>query len=264
MFFFRVNEYLKYLILSGHRKGHGIHSPFIYDIVSRIFRNKVDTVIVNTVEEVRRKMITDTRVIEVNDLGAGSMNAKNNKTKRKVSDIARYSSVSRKYGALLSIMSVEFGKPFLVELGTSLGLGTMYLAMSCPDAIVHTIEGCPETAKIASDNFKNSGIRNIELHCGSFDDHLPAILDMAISPGLIFIDGNHRREPLLKYFKAISEKSDRRTVVIIDDIYLSTEMKEAWNVIKNYETVSVTIDLHRMGIVFFKDGINGNHFIVSY
>lgn len=263
MIFFRVVAYLRYLILSGHRRGHGIHSPFVYDIVSRVFRNKLDSDIVLCMEKIRNKMISDTSIIEINDLGARSLKAKYDK-KRKVSEIARYSSVSGKYGMLLSNLSKEFGKPYMIELGTSLGISAMYMALASPDTRLITIEGCSETARIASENFDQAQIKNIELHKGSFDEMLPEILDSCKTPGLVFIDGNHRRDPLLRYFGMIADNSGSNTVVIIDDISLSREMAQAWKEIKSHSKVSVTIDTGRMGVVFFRESINRNHFIVRY
>jgi len=262
--FFRVKEYLRYLILSGHRKGHGIHSPFIYDVVSRVFRNKIDTAIVSTVENQRRNLLADRSYITVNDLGKGSIMSKGKSDKRKVSEIARYSSVPKKYGMLLSNLAKEFGRSSIIELGTSFGMSTLYMALSKTDARVHSIEGCQVTADMAKGNFERAGIGNIEIHTGSFDDKLPAILDHSDAPGLVFIDGNHTKVPLLKYFGIISDKSDSQTVVVIDDIYLSPEMKEAWEEIRKHKKVSVSIDLYRMGIVFFREGINPNHFVVRY
>ena len=255
MFFFRVTEYLRYLILSGYRKGHGIHSPFLYDVVSRVFRNKTDQDIVNSIERARDRLIADPGTISICDLGSGPVRGVKNEGRRKVSEIAKYSSVPRKYGILLSNMAKEFGKPYIIELGTSFGISTLYMASASPDLPVHTIEGCPETAKVASENFVNEGVKNIELHFGSFDDKLPEVFDSAKSPGLIFIDGNHNKEPLLKYFRFIADNSGSQTVVIVDDIYLSPGMKEAWQKIRNHEKVSATIDIYRMGIVFFRKGI---------
>jgi predicted O-methyltransferase YrrM len=263
MIFFRAAAYLRYLILSSHRKGHGIHSPFVFDLVSRIFRNKLDHDIVLYIEKVRKKMISDQRIIEINDLGSGSVRNRKDKTRR-VSEIARYSSVSKKHCILLSNMAREFGEPCIIELGTSLGISSMYMALNCPDTILHTIEGCSERAKIAAENFEQARIKNIILYNRSFDEVLPEILDLCPKPGLVFIDGNHRRESLLRYFSMIAERSDNRTVVMVDDIYLSPEMELAWNEIKVHSKVSVTIDVHSMGIVFFRKGINSNHFVVRY
>jgi predicted O-methyltransferase YrrM len=262
MIFFRATKYLKYILLSKHRKGHGIHSPFIFDLVTRVFRNKIDPAIVCTIEKVRNKLISDNRYIMVNDLGSGSEKFK---TKlRKVSDIARYSPVPGNYGVLLSNMAIEFGKPLIVEFGTSLGISTMYMAAACPGAIVNTVEGCPVIAEIAKDNFKEAGLGNIKIFNGSFDEYLSFNINYNVKPGLVFIDGNHRKEPVINYFNQIAEISDNKTVIIIDDIYSSREMEEAWNEIKRNEKVSVTIDIFRMGFAFFREGVNHNDYIIRY
>lgn len=262
MFFFRSAKYLKYILISRHRRGHGIHSPFIFDLVSRVFRNKIDPEIVFKVERIRKEMVADRRIIKVHDLGSRSEFSK--EYLRRVSDIAKKSPVTAKYCSLLSNMATEFGNPLIIELGTSLGISTMYLADSCKDSQLITIEGCPATAAIANQNFLEAGISNIKLMNGPFDDVLPGILESGIKPGLVFIDGNHRKVPLVNYFNQIAEISDNKTVVIVDDISYSREMNEAWNEIKVHKKVSVSVDIHRMGILFFRGGINHNNYIIRY
>jgi len=158
---------INYLLFSRHGKGHGIHSPFVFNLISDVFRNKIDPAIVLTIENIRKKNLSDKRTIDVLDLGAGSSRMKTNT--RRVSEIARYSSVPPKYGILLSNMAAEFGKPVVVEFGTSIGISTMYLAAGCPETLVYTMEGCPETAGIAQKNFSEAGLSNIKLLQGSFD-----------------------------------------------------------------------------------------------
>jgi len=261
MNFFRI-KYLRYLLFSRHRKGHGIHSPFVFDLVSRVFRNKTDHNVVLMIENIRNKNISGGRIISVNDPGAGSSRMKGNL--RKVSDIVRYSAVPEKYGILLWRMAKEFGRHCIVELGTSAGISTMYLASGSGNSTVYTIEGCPATAEIAEANFKMAGIKNIKLLTGSFDDKLPELVEKQIRPGLVFIDGNHRKEPAVRYFGQIADISDRETVIIIDDIHSSGEMEEAWSVIKNHEKVSLTVDIFRMGFVFFREGINRFNYVIRY
>jgi predicted O-methyltransferase YrrM len=242
MFFFRAIKYLKYLVISKHRRGHGIHSPFVFDIVTRVLRNKINPDIVLMIESIRKKNLSDKNIISIVDLGAGSERMKSNS--RKVSDIASYSAVPAKYGILLSNMAIEYGRPAIVELGTSLGISAMYLALSDPETTVYTMEGCSETAALAEQNFKAAGIRNIKLMNGSFDSLIPVIAAEGIKPGLVFIDGDHRKEPLLRYFSMISDISDERTVIVLDDIHQSEEMEEAWTEIGEYSNVSVTIELN--------------------
>lgn len=262
MNFFLARNYLKYIIVSRHRNGHGIHSPFVFDLVSRVFRNKTGNDIVNRIEMVRKKLTSDKRLIKVLDLGAGSGKMKSEL--RKVAEIAKYSPVSEKYGLLLSNLAAEFGKGGIVEFGTSFGISTMYLAASAPEEIVYTMEGCPAIAGIAKENFLSEGFGNIKQLTGSFDELIPVILKEKIKPGLIFIDGNHRKEGVLEYFDKMLKISDSETVIVFDDIYNSGEMKEAWNEIKRNKNVSVTIDLLRMGIVFLRKGITRQDYIIRH
>jgi predicted O-methyltransferase YrrM len=248
--------------MSGHKKGHGIHSPFVFDLVSRVFRNKTNSDIVNRIEKVRKRLIKDRRLIKVSDLGAGSVKMKSEY--RKVSDIAKYSPVTKKYGIFLSNMASEFGKGGIIEFGTSFGISTMYMAASVPEDIIYTMEGSPAIAEIAKANFASEGFRNTKVMIGSFDELMPEIIKKGVKPGMIFIDGNHRKKPVLEYFNKMVEISDSETVIIIDDIYNSREMAEAWSEIKLNQKVSVSIDVFRMGIVFFKKGIIRQDFIISH
>jgi predicted O-methyltransferase YrrM len=140
----------------------------------------------------------------------------------------------------------------------------MYLASGCPESVIYTMEGCPETACIARDNFDDAGLKNIKLMNGPFDSLLPEIQDMKVKPGLVFIDGNHMEEPTVRYFSAMSDISGPETVIIIDDIHSSEEMESAWCRIRQSENVSVTIDIFRMGMVFFRKGINHTDYIIRY
>jgi predicted O-methyltransferase YrrM len=230
--------------------------------VSGVFRNKIDKEIVLSVEHLRKKMISDKRSILVQDMGSKSEISKN--SYRNVSDIATRSPVSAKYGALLAKIAVEFGKPLIIEFGTSLGISTMYLAEACKDVKVITIEGCPSIAEIAKQNFIDAGLTNITLLTGSFDDIIPDLALQGVNPGLIFIDGNHRKEPVIDYFNKMAGLSDSNTVIIIDDINYSGQMAEAWAEIKRHKKVSVTIDIFRMGICFFREGINHNDYVIRY
>jgi predicted O-methyltransferase YrrM len=210
MIFFQSVRYLNYILLSRHRRGHGIHSPFVFNIISKVFRNKIDIEIISIAENIRKKMIADNRTILVDDLGSGAGSFKNNR--RKVSEIARNSSVPARYGALLSNLASEFGKPLIIEFGTSLGISTIYLAALHRNLSVITIEGCQSIAEIAKQNFADAGLDNIKITVDSFDNILPEFAIGNIKPGLVFIDGNHRKEPVIKYFNAMAEIADVNTV----------------------------------------------------
>lgn len=256
---FQVRKYLNYILLSRHSGGHGVHSPFIFDIVAGLFRNKMPEDVVCCIETIRKNLEKDTRAIDVNDLGAGSSD--NNKLRR-VSDIARKSAVTAKYGTLLYNLATRFGESGIVELGTSFGISTMYLASS--SCTVYTVEGCKECAGIARKNFTSVGLENIEVINSPFTEAIADLKTRGIKPGLVFIDGDHRKEPVLRNFKELTEIADESTVFVLDDIYYSREMAQAWEQIRNMDNVTATVDIFRMGIVFFRKEITPNHYEIRY
>ena len=257
---FRYVRYIKYFLFAGHRRGHGIHSPFIFDLINKVFRNKRESEIVLSIEEVRKRLEADSSIINIFDRGAGSKRLKGDR--RRISDIARYSSVPKKYGILLYNLAEEFGKEGIIELGTALGISTLYLAYGSPGSIVYTIEGSGEIAQLAGKIFETEGMKNIRLYEGTFEDTLPAVINSGVKPGLVFIDGNHRKEPVLNYFRMIESIAGDETVLVFDDINYSVEMHDAWQEIKRHKRVSATVDLYRMGLVFFREGITHNNYIV--
>lgn len=262
MFFLRTLKYLNYFFTSRHKKGHGIHSPFVFDLVSRLFRNKTDPQTVLLIEEIRKKNKSDRRNIPVLDLGAGSVKMK--RSQRKVSDIAGVSPVPEKYGILLWSLAAEFGKPCIIEFGTSLGFSTMYMAAGSPGSLIYTMEGSPAIAEIAKENFREAGTVNVRQLVGSFENLIPELRKRAVNPGLVFIDGNHRKIPVTDYFRKMAEIADKNTVIVIDDIHHSTEMEEAWTEIKLHDKVTISIDIFRMGMVFFREGISHSDYVIRY
>jgi predicted O-methyltransferase YrrM len=259
---YSLKRFLKYYLFSSHKKGHGIHSPFVFNLVINVFRNKITPDIVCKIENIRKGMISDKQVIEVTDFGTGS---KTNKGRlRRVSEIVRKSSVQKKYGELLAGLSKEFGRNSVIEFGTSLGISTMYMGEANLGATIYTMEGCPSISEIALKNFSEAGLTNIRLHTGSFENVLPVLENLHIRPGLVYIDGNHRKSPTIEYFNRMAELSDKETVIVIDDIYSSREMGEAWREIKENKKVSFTIDIFRMGIVFFREGMTRSDYIIRY
>ena len=262
MNFQRLPSYLKYILFSRHRTGHGIHSPFVFKLVTTVLCSEKGKAVAAKVEKVRKELLADERILSFNDPGSGSSSG--NARMAKISAIAARSPVPRKYGQLLAAMAEEFGGILIIELGTSVGISTMYMAEACRSARVVTVEGVPEIADIARANFENAGLTNITVINGLFDDVIPELEKNYACPGLVFIDGHHRKEPVIRYFERIAGMSGPSTVVIVDDINHSSEMAEAWEEIKKHKKVSVTIDLFRLGVCFFRDGIAHNNYVIRY
>ena len=178
--------------------------------------------------------------------------------------MTKSASVPKKYGILLMNMASEFGKRSVIELGTSLGISTMYLSAGAPEATIYTIEGSEEVAKVAKKSFAELGFDNIHQYVGDFGDLLDEVLSDAGTPSMVFVDGNHRKRPTIDYFNRIVEKSSTDTVIVFDDIYYSEEMFDAWNEIKGDSRVTLSVDIYRMGLLFLKNGLYKSDYVIRY
>lgn len=207
-------------------------------------------------------LLGNKRTIEVKDFGAGSSVLKTNT--RKVKDIVRHSAKPAKYAQLLFRLVNYFQPKTILELGTSLGISTLYLAMANSKTKVISIEGSETIATLARENFKLLNVENIELIIGNFDKVLPAQLQKINCADFVFFDGNHRKTPTLSYYEQCLHYAHNNSVFVFDDIHWSQEMEEAWQTIKQHPRVTITIDLFFMGLVFFKTEQAKEHFVLRF
>lgn len=256
-------KYLKYRLTALNGKGHGVHSPFVYEFITQVLNDKRGFDCFRYIESVREELKNNSIEISVPDFGAGSR--KQLHDKRKISAIAKSSLKPKKYGQLLFRIVHHYKSNTILELGTSLGITTSYLAFANPAAKIITMEGAPEVASIAQKNFKQLLLSNIEITEGNFDDNLPSVIDQLSSVDFAFIDGNHRKEPTLNYFHQLLNSANESSIYIFDDIHWSEEMEEAWNEIKQHQSVTLTIDLFFIGIIFFrKEQKTNEHFTIRF
>lgn len=261
MNFFLLKRTLVYHLTARHRSGHGIHSPFLYNFISGL-RNNPPPSVVKEIELVRREMLKTDESLTVTDLGSGSRKMRG--SIRRISDIARISSVRRHYGRVLySLAAMAGGRP-VIELGTSIGIGTLYLAKAATSSTVYTMEGCEATAAVAERNFARSGCSNTRLLTGDITELLPSLLEQTGPPGVVFVDANHTGEALLQYFEVLISAVDEESVLVLDDIHLSRGMEKAWLKILGSDRITLSVDLLQMGILFFRSGVRRQDFVVKY
>lgn len=259
----KINLVLKYFnYLISAKSKHGIHSPFVYKLLTETINGKSNSKEVKEIEDLRKKLCQDTRLIEITDLGAGS-NINNIKT-RLVKDIAKNSAKSQKYGQLLYRLVKDFKAKTTIELGTSLGISSCYLSKANKENKVYTLEGCPETARKAQENFDLLKIKNAEIIVGDFKNNLSPTLEKIKSLDFGFIDGNHQEHPTIEYFEKCLEFCHHDSVLVFDDIHWSEGMERAWTYVKNHNQVFVTIDLFFIGLVFLNPKQKKEHFIIRH
>lgn len=269
-FFYKISKafshllrYFKYLIVSRYTRGYGLHSPFVYDFHRNVLHSSKEKSVLKDIKRIRKRLSKEQTFLYTTDLGMGSKKAKHRWISLK--EAVKKMSLPHKYGKVLYRIIEYYSLKDILEIGTGVGVSTLYLAKGKKSIDVHTIEGDPQKANFAEELFRKQNLENVEIWINHFDEVLYFVLmKMQHLPDFIFIDGNHQKSSTIKYFDTILSFIHNDTVVVLDDIHWSKGMEEAWDKIRNYSQVTVTIDLFQIGIVFFKHELSKQNFIIRY
>lgn len=254
--FYQLKTYIQFLLRSTNQ--HGVHSPFVYNLITKCFYDKTEFDDYKKLEGYKEQLLANNSVIEVDDLGAGSQVMKT--TKRSIKNIAKNSGTTAKRSKLLFRLTNYFEPNNILELGTSLGIGTQAISLGNPNAKIATIEGCRNISKFSNKTFGELGLANVELLNGDFSEFLPELSKNRYD--LVFFDGNHQKEATLNYFETLLPTINNDSIFIFDDIYWSKKMTEAWELIKQHPKVTVTVDTYFWGLVFFRKEQQKEHFTI--
>ena len=251
-------SFFQHFLTARNTKGHGIHSPFLFQLVQYVIYDKSQYYVFSKIENLRENLKEDNRTVNIDDFGTGTSRVSN------VKEIANRSLMPAKYAQML-FKIINFSKALnVLELGTSLGITTAYLASSSNEIHCVTLEGSSEIAGIAQENFKKLEINNTEIITGNIDQTISQALNKFDKLDFVFIDANHRLPAVYEYFEQCIEKTHHQSIIVVDDIHWSDEMEKAWNMMKNHPKVRSTFDLFHFGIVFFNHELNKNHYKMCY
>lgn len=258
-----IKKYIQYYVKASNGKGHGVHSPFVFQFIQEVLLNKQVPNDAQIIESKRAQLLSNNSIVEVWDRGAGSRH--HNQSKRVVKHIAAAALKPKKYAQLLARIVDYFQPENIIEMGTSLGLTTCYLAKAANGQPVFTMEGAPAVAEWAKKTISDLQVQNAEIIEGDFNITLPDLLQKINRVGMAYIDGNHQYIPTMQYFRDLLKKSDENSFFIFDDIHWSAEMEKAWDEIKQDAAVTLTIDLFYIGLVFFrKENKEPMHYTIRY
>jgi predicted O-methyltransferase YrrM len=253
----RIIAYIKYLLRAKNE--HAFHSPFVFDFATKVLYTKKDFYAFEVLEKWRQQLQNNHSIIEIEELGA----KQKGHYEKKIADIAQQAVLPKKYAQLLFKCIDYFQPQSVLELGTNLGLTTAYLAMANSNVKITSIEGNLSLSQLANSEHKKLNIQNIEIINALFDDILPD-LNTKQTFDFIFIDGNHTKAATLHYFNILKNKAKQNSIIVFDDIYWSKGMTEAWDIIKKDVAIGITIDLYKFGMVFFKNNIEKQDFVVRF
>lgn len=251
--FRRFRKYIKYWFSSGTK--HSVHSPLVYSFYTEVLeKNRKNGS--RKIERRRKRLVSSKLEIDFTDYGkSGTL------VRKKVSDIAKRSLKTKQDARVISRLVSFYNARRVLELGTSLGITTAYIAKNKNVEVV-TLEGDTNVANLAKEVWNDLKLKNITSLVGEFDSNLSLALEQEYD--VVFIDGNHRLEPTIRYFNSIVSRSHPGTILVLDDIHYSKEMEEAWERVKEHELVKTTVDIFTLGFVFLESSKAEQHFVLKY
>ncbi len=259
MNWYQIRAYIKYRLKSKYRPSDSL---FVSDLFDKVFWESYPYYGFETIDILRDMLLRSKQKIAVTDLGAGSKKFKGNQ--RSVRHLVKYNASPKKQGELLFRLTAYLKPHNIIELGTSLGLGTLYLALPNSKARVFTIEGCPEIANVAAQSFKSVQAKNIKQQIGSFRDELPKLINKIDEVDLVYFDGHHDYHATMDYFHICLPKASKSAVFVFDDIHWSRGMTKAWGQISANPAVSVSLDFFDFGIAILNSDTEKMHGVVKW
>jgi len=254
--FYSLFAYIKHYFSA--KNAHGLHSPYVFDFYNHILHSEYDYYTFSTLEREYNLLIHNNQEIEIEDFGEGAK-TKGKYYKKKIAEIAKSSTSKELVRKVLFQLANLHQCNKMLEIGTSLGFGSAYLAHARPRAEIITLEGAAEIAKIANQNHEKLLIQNVKIMVGEFSETLPKSTENQAFD-LIYFDGNHNKKATLNYFEHCMKHKHDKSIFVFDDIYWSKEMTEAWEIIIMHPEVTRSIDFYHAGIIYFDKNLQKEHF----
>lgn len=261
--FGQLQNYAKFRCNCKPKHGYRIHSPFAFRAYTKIVEPDKKETEFKRIEEYRKELKHSGLTIirkAINGTISNNLHGEEISLRKIASNV----SVPAFLGRLLYRFSHNLEFDNVIELGTSVGISTLYLAAGNSSRMVFTIDAEESVQNIAKSRFWQLGYKNITTISGDFDTELPKLLETLPNVGLVFIDGNHNSVALQNYVNLIIPKVNESSVIIIDDIRWSSDMEMAWDNIRLNPKVSLSFDLFRCGVLFFRKGLTKQNFKLRF
>ena len=263
----QIGAFVRHFLTAWNTSGEAIHSPYLFRLVRFVLRDENAYYCFRDIERRREFLLACEDSLDVVDYGsAGSPEGLH--VQRRVCDIAKNHLESARVGQVLfrivNFLHEEEKRPLnILELGTSLGITTAYLASPDSRNKVVTMEGSEAVLRVAQGVWKMLKLENIEWIHGNIDDTLYNIYRVQSSDvrvqsseakderiDLAFVDANHTYEATMRYADFLLNRLTEKGILVLDDIHYSEQMERAWSELKADPRVTTSMDLYHVGLLF--------------
>jgi len=241
--FYRMKKRIFYRFKTRNYKGHGIHSPYLYRFITSVLQEKNPYYCFKQIEALRKKIYSE------------NFSILKNHSKRLRNKDAYNSQI---------IFRIIQDAPFktLLELGTYIGIETLYMAMAKPNARCLSITKSAELAALAQKSFQEQELDKIDLRFIKPEDDFKTTLSELDS--LDFVLFNYISDPqeTLELFKKCLPLNNIGSIFVLMDIHKNQKMDAVWKKIKNHAEVQISIDTYDLGILLFNPELSKKNYVL--
>ncbi len=255
---YRIRLYIYYLIKGKSR--YYIHSPFVYDFCRFVLLKKTTSKNKQTIDEIKSYYHNHNLPLELEELGAGKKTTYVIST----SDYLTRTAVTDKYGSLLQHIIEYYKIECVIETGTALGISAAWMAQANTSPQIHTIDGNRDLCTAAEKMFSNFNLNKVHTYHGTIIQTLPKLYSLIGDKTMIYLDAHHTGEASIEYFNMLKPFLRKDSVLVLDDINYSKDMHQAWKEIISDSSVTLSINLFRMGVIFFNPALSKQEFYLYY
>lgn len=208
-----------------HHKGHGIHSPFVFNFITKVIEEKTAYYAYNDIREY-------------------------------ILSFPEIQFVENKFGRLLFKSVNYFNAKTILELGSGIGINTLYLTVASKQSHCISVETDDKKRELAKQLLKKWGY-NIQLTADKFP-----VIDKPLDCILLNLrDYDTDHQTLIPYLlSCVNENS----FIIVDGIRTNRKHQMLWKRLIGCEEVIVSLDLFHVGLLFFNPKYYKRNFKLSY
>lgn len=224
-----------------YRKGFGVHSPFAFSFITKVIDERYGYYAYNDIELIRRQLVHRNCPMLKTD-------------------------IKRSHGELLFRIVNYFKPERLIQIGTSAGIGSLYMTAPSSRLNYLLLDSDDNNAEqtIWSLRKFNPKASSVSVIAGDYLKTLPAALSKMSAVDFLFFNSAKDKEKNMIYLDEAIKYVQSDTVFFIEGIRSNREMRQLWKNICLREDVSVTFDLYNVGVVFFNKKLHKQNYIVFF
>jgi predicted O-methyltransferase YrrM len=227
------------------RRGFGVHSPFVFHLITKVIGERRLYYRYYDIEMIRQQLLFKEDSIELPLKGGRSTIAK----------VVEREGIRPKRGALLFRLTNYFQPEKILQIGSTMGLSTLYLSSYRPGLTCVSIETVPEYTSISRWVYQKAARTAIDLQAGDYQTLLPLALERMGKVDFVYFNTPIETFPS-QLFDICLKYAHNDTAFVIEDIRVNKSMRKFWKTVCEHPKVSVSIDLYSAGIVLFNKNLH--------